>query len=80
MGINGRSEYMSATRVVGTCGLARACKRGRNNKIITFSPILDDYKKQAKENLSSDLGMRCRANNRTWLRKCPLGIASIVWV
>ena len=40
-----------------TCPLAEACKRGKNNRQIKFSPAFEGYKKQVKENLSSELGM-----------------------
>ena len=40
-----------------TCSLAEACKRGKNNRQIKFSPAFEGYKKQVKENLSSELGM-----------------------
>ena len=57
-----KSGYQRKIRVYecsscSRCPLAAACKRGKNNKQIKFSPVFEGYKKQVKENLRSELGM-----------------------
>ena len=57
-----KSGYQRKVRVYesiscSSCPLAEACKRGKKNKEIKFSPVFEGYKKEVKENLRSELGM-----------------------
>ena len=55
-----------------SCPLAQACKRGKNNRQIKFSPTFEGYKKQVKENLSSELGMSL-SKERSVAAETPFG-------
>lgn len=42
------------------CPVASSCKKGVGNKVIDIRPALERYKKQARENLTSDRGKELR--------------------
>ena len=42
------------------CAFAQQCKKGAGNRTISYSPVLENYKQQAKQNLCSEEGEELR--------------------
>ena len=42
------------------CPVKSECTKAKGNRQLYYNPILDDYKKQAKQNLNSDYGIELR--------------------